>query len=229
MITIVVPVGPDLVHKRYFQELLESIKEQTVLPSEVLLVDDMANLEKTKLNYGDLPITIHKNPWLSGCAHSNNFGVALAKNELVMFIGSDDKFFPNAVEDCLRAWEKYRDPLGYYWCDVEYNDGEQQAAACGGAMVTKTLWQRCGGFPIEASVGACDSILISIMLVHSDAGHLIHVESERPPYWTRRHQESITAKSGPMQGPIFTVRTYLTGAWKRPTWTEKTNRIKVQV
>lgn len=218
MITIVVPVGPDKNYRTWLQECLDSFKSQTVAPSEVLFIDDMADVESWGLDYGELPVTIHRNPWLSGCAHSLNFGVALAKNELVMLIGADDKLFPNAVEDCLKAWEKYQKPFGYYWCDVEYNDGEQQACACGAVMVTKKLWQRCGGFPIESSIGACDSILISIMLVHPEAGDLIHVESSRPPYWCRRHNGSITAKSGPMQGPIFTIRTYLTGAWQIPNW-----------
>ncbi len=218
MITLVIPVGPYPVYKRWMQECLDSIKAQTLAPSEVLFVDDMAGMETWGLDFGQLPVRIHKNPWLYGCPHSLNTGVALAKNELCLFAGSDDKLFPNAIEDCWRAWQKYKDPLGYYYCDVEYDDGEQQGCACGAAMVTRTLWRQNGGFPIESTVGAPDSTLISIMLVHNDAGHLIHVESRRPPYFHRRHMESLTAKSGPMQGPIFTVRTYLTGAWRKPEW-----------
>lgn len=222
MISIVVPVGPEPIHKKYLQELLDSIKEQTVAPSEVLLIDDMAHLEKCQFDFDGLPVRIHKNPWLSGCAHSLNFGVALAKNELVMFNGSDDRFFPNAVEDCLRAWDKNKqDPLGYYFCDVEYDNGEQQACACGAAMVTKALWDRCGGFPIETSCGAPDCCLISIFLVHPEAGKIIHVESGRPPYWCRRHPDSLTSHLTPMEGLI---RSYVPGVWKQPTWTDGRNR-----
>ncbi len=218
MITVVIPVGPDRVYRDYLQECIDSLKVQTIKADEVILIDDMADLRLWGLNFGDLPVKIYRNPWLSGCAHSFNFGIALAKNDLVLMLGSDDKLHPWAIEDCLRAWAKYRDPLGYYFCDVEYNDGETQACACNCAMVTKQLWRHCGGFPIQSTVGANDSILISILLGNRDAGHLIHVESKKPPFWYRRHQGTVTAKSGDMQGPIFAVRDILTRTWKQPQW-----------
>lgn len=223
MITIVIPVGPYPVYKKYFQDCLDSLKAQTVPFSEVLLIDDMANLETWKLDYGNLPVRIHKNPWLCGCPHSNNFGVALAKNELIMFLGSDDMARPWLCEDLTKAWEEHKDPLGYYHCDVEYNFpvGETQGCACGAAMVTKTLWKRCGGFPVESSVGASDSILISIFLVHDDAGHMYRVQSDRPPVYYRRHNESLTYKAAPWQGVIFQTRNLATELWTRPQWTKK--------
>ncbi len=223
MISIVIPVGPYPVYRKYFQECLDSLKAQTIPFSDVMLIDDMADLEKWDLDYGDLPITIHKNPWLAGCAHSLNFGVALAKNKLIMLLGSDDIAQPWLCEDLTKAWEEHKDSLGFYHCDVEYNIpvGETQGCACGAAMVTKKLWERSGGFPIESSVGATDSMFISMMLVHKDCGHMYRVKSERPPVYYRRHDESLTAKAGPWQGAIFTVRTILTRDWKAPEWSKK--------
>ncbi len=220
-----VPVGPNKVYKKYLQECLDSLKHQSIRPGEVILIDDMAGLEDWKLDFGDLNVKIHKNPWLCGCAHSFNFGVALAKHDLVIMLGSDDRLHPWAVEDCLKAWNEYQDPLGYYWCDVEYSDGETQAAACNCAMVHKKLWEHNGGFPIQSSVGACDSILLSIMIGNANrAGKLYHVKSDKPPFWYRRHMETVTAHSGDMQGPIFSVRDILTRTWERPAWTK--NRCK---
>lgn len=219
MITVAIPVGPDKVYKKYLQECLDSLKEQTIPPSEVLLIDDMAGLYGWKLDFGKLPVRVHQNLWLCGCAHSFNFGVALAKNNLVIMLGSDDKLHPWAVRDCIKAWEQHEDPLGYYWCDVEYSDGETQAAACNCAMVHKELWKHIGGFPIQSSVGACDSILLSIMIGNNGkAGNLYHVESEKPPFWYRRHNESVTGQSLHMQGPIFTIRHQLTTHWRKPQW-----------
>lgn len=220
MLTVTIPVGPDRVYREYLQECLDSLKHQSVPAKEVLLVDDMAHLEDWGLDYGSLPVRIHKNSWLCGCAHSFNFGVALARCELVLMLGSDDRLHPWAIEDCVRAWREHEDPLGYYYCDVEYSDGETQGCACNCAMVTKSLWRHCGGFPVQSSVGANDSILISILLGQEGrAGHLIHVESAKPPFWYRRHNGSVTGKSGDMQGPIFTVRDVLTRTWEKPTWT----------
>lgn len=213
------PVGPYEVYKRYFQECIDSLKTQIVPFDEVLLIDDMAHLEEWTIDYGNLPVHIHKNPWLSGVAHSLNFGVALAENDLVMFLGSDDRAQPWLCQDLHKAWEKHYHDLGFYHCDVEYDDGEQQGCACGAAMVTKKLWNNCGGFPIESSVGACDSMLISIFLVNNMAGTMYRVESHHPPIWYRRHMESLTGKSGPMQNPIFHIRNYLPTVWDRPKWT----------
>lgn len=219
MITIAIPVGPHPVYKRYMQECLDSLKAQTVPFTEVLLIDDMANLKAWGLDFGNLPVRIHENPWLCGCAHSLNFGVSLAKNDLVMFLSSDDVARPWLCEDLTRAWNKHQHILGYYHCDVEYDNGETQGCACGAAMVHKALWRRCGGFPIESSVGACDSMLISLFLVHPhESGSMYRVESHHPPVWYRRHMESLTAKSGPMQNPIFHIRSYLPTVWTRPEW-----------
>ena len=222
MISIVIPVGPYPVYKKYFQACLDSLKEQTVPFSEVMLVDDMADLEKWTLDYGDLPVRIHKNPWLAGCSMSLNFGVALAKNELIMLLGSDDYAQPWLCADLTKAWELHKDLLGFYHCDVEYNIpvGETQGCACGAAMVTKKLWERSGGFPPEASCGASDSIFISRMLVHKKAGNMWRVESERPPVYYRRHDESLTAKAGPWQGVIFATRNILTERWEAPEWSK---------
>jgi len=223
MISVVIPVGPQPVYRQYFQECLDSLKAQTTPFSDVMLIDDMADLDKWDLDYGKLPIRIHKNPWLAGCAHSINFGVALAKNELIMLLGSDDIAQPWLVEDLTKAWEAHKDPIGYYHCDVEYNIpvGETQGCACGAAMVTKGLWERSGGFPPESSVGATDTMFISIMLVHKDSGHMWRVESEKPPVYYRRHSESLTAKLGPWQGVIFETRNILARDWKAPEWSKK--------
>lgn len=219
MITVTIPVGPSRTYRKYLQECVDSVKTQNVPPSEVLIIDDMADVRHWGIDFGCLPVKIHENPWRCGPALSFNFGVALAENELVFMLGSDDRLHPWALEDCLRARKKYRKAYGYYWCDVEYSDGETQACACNAAMVTKKLWERSGGFPPESSVGACDTILLSIMIGNGrKTGDLIHVPSELPPYWYRRHNRTVTAQSGDMQGPIFTVRDVLTRTWKRPRW-----------
>lgn len=169
------------------------------------------------------PITLWKTPWLSGVAHAFNFGVGLARHDLVLMLGSDDRLEPWCLEDCLKTYEDHQDPLGYYYLDVQYSDGRQQRLACNAAMVTKALWRHNGGFPVESAVGAPDTILVSIMLAaKGEAGHLIHVESHAPPYWYRQHDQTDTvARSRPFFGAIKAVRDYYTEEavqWKKPAW-----------
>lgn len=214
MITVVIPVGTSAHCTRYLQECLDSLKEQSMRPTEIILVDDMAHLNKLKLDISGLNVIVHRNLWHSGQPHSVNYGIALSSNELIFMLNSDDKLKPWALEDCLSAWNKYKDELGYYWCDVEYSDtGEYQRCATSAAMVTKTLWKHIGGYPIESSIGMPDTILISILLKHKAAGNLYHVMSEKPPYWYRRHLESMTETTRKYKGIIQDLREIIINDW----------------
>jgi len=212
----VIPVGPNKVYRKYLQECLDSIKEQIVPPDEVILIDDMADILSWGLDYSGLPVRLYENAWLCGCAHSFNFGVASADNELVIMLGSDDKLYPWAVKDALAAWERYKDPLGYYFFEIEYSDtGETQAAANNCAMVTKSLWKHTGGFPIGSDTGPCDHIFLSIMLAHK-IGNIYRIESEKPAYWYRRHQDSLTNHCIP--NAAWYVEQYYNEFYKLPEW-----------
>ncbi|GAG14074.1 unnamed protein product, partial [marine sediment metagenome] len=83
-ITVTIPVGPELHHRRWLDECLDSITGQTVPPDEVLLIDDMAGLP----SYRKRGYRVWRSPWLLGTAHAFNFGVALAAHELVIMLGS---------------------------------------------------------------------------------------------------------------------------------------------
>ena len=230
MISVVVPIGPNPVYRQYIHDCLKSISEQTSKPTEVVIVDDQAHLthEELKsfmfiLSNGGIHLVHYKTPWLSGVAHAFNFGVALAHNELVFMLGSDDTLRPWCLMDCMNTYNKINDPKGYYYVDVQYSDtGETQNLACHAAMVTKHLWQLNGGFPVESALGAPDTILISIMLgAKGKAGHLHRVESDQPPYLYRRHNLTDTASRGSRyHGPLIDVRNTLTATWQPPTWVD---------
>lgn len=228
MISVVVPIGPNPVYREYLHECIASIVAQTHRPDELMIVDDQAHLipeEKKAIEYRcsqkGIPVNYFETPWLSGVAHAFNFGIALARHEFVFMMGSDDTMRPWCLEDCVKTINQKPDPLGYYYTDVQYSDtGDIQSLACHAAMVTKRLWCLNGGFPVEAAVGAPDTILISIMLgAKGKAGHLIHVESERPPYLYRRHPQTDTAsRGGRYNKELYTIRNTLTEVWERPKW-----------
>lgn len=199
-ITITIPVGPFPSNKRWLKECLESINNQIVMPREVLLIDDGAGLKDV---YG---VRIWKTPWRSGVAHAFNYGVALAENDLVIMLGSDDKLMIQAIERAWQTWEMIHDPLGYYGFLVEYSDGKQQAIPCNGAMVHKDLWALTGGFPIEAAIGACDTWLLSAMYAAKGRYGNIYPIDTIPLYWYRDHPETDTAKRGEMWPLVETGR-----------------------
>lgn len=211
-VTVVVPVGPNPGNKKYLKECLDSVRAQTKSASEILVIDDMARLTQEEVG---ADVVLWKSPWRLGVAHAFNFGAMLAKNDLAVLLGSDDKLMPWCLEDAVKAYRKD----GYYWFDVQYSDGRQQALPCNGAMVTKGFMRQSGGFPIEAEVGACDTMLMSILLKHPEAGTTYHVASSQPPYWYRVHDETDTGTRGPWQGVITQTRDILTRTWKRPAWT----------
>lgn len=215
MITVVIPVGPYPANKRWLEEALLSVKKQTHKPDEILLIDDMADLSDVYL--GSI-CTVWRSPWRLGVAHAFNFGVALARNDLVFLMGSDDTLEPTCLERCYKEWQSNNKQDAYYYTGITYmDDDEKQDLACGYALVTKGLWRKTGGFPVESAVGAPDAAFISILMVHH-TGSLIKVAGGAPLVNYRRHNESDTAGRGPWQGAILETRDVLTSTWKKPEW-----------
>ena len=210
MISIAIPVGPHPSNTRWLNECLASIAEQTMPADDVLLIDDGAGLDMDSLP--PLPgLRIWRTPWRSGVAHGFNFGVALAKHDLVIMLGSDDRLMPDAVAECWRTWQQIHDPHGYYYLPVLYHDGRVQHVPCNAAMVHKGLWELTGGFPIEGAVGACDALLMNKMQVaNGRLGTLYPVGvEEHPLYWYRAHDETDTNVRRKWHGVVAVIRNML--------------------
>lgn len=238
-VTVVIPVGPNPSNKKWLKECLDSVLAQTVQPNEILIIDDQANLKHSDIgDYGhesywesswfetvfiwpDHPdLRIWRTPWLSGIPHAFNFGIALARNELVIMLGSDDWLEPEAVEKLIETYNRNSRRDGYYGFTIRYSDnGELQDLPNNCAGVTKGLWNLTGGFPPESEIGACDSIFISMLMANHP--HVFWpVALGYPLYNYRRHNDSDTGtRSVAYQGPISVVRDIFTREWKKPTWT----------
>ncbi len=226
-ISVVIPVGPAQHHVQWLYEALESLWDQEgATPTEIVLVDDQNHLDHVYWRdcLRKLPsanVTYLPTPWLSGVAHSFNFGIARANNELVIMMGSDDKLHPDCLEMAWASWRKHQHPLGYYWFEVEYSTGETQALPCHAAMVTKSLWKQTGGFPPESAVGAPDSIFMNNMLIQKGAaGTPIRVEGPNPLYWWRVHPDQETkVQTARYSGAIAAVKDAYAAHWRKPEWT----------
>lgn len=243
MISVCIPVGPHAWYKTYLAEALESIMAQTMLPHDVVLIDDMAGLTVEDLKplirepsdgavasvvecaEGRFPIRVmHEGhefarvwraPWRLGIPAAPNVGIALGQADLVFQLSCDDRLLPTCIEECWHEWERQRDPLGYYWVSVEYSTGELQRLPCGHAMVPRLLWQHTGGFPPESGVGACDCAFISMLLTQgARAGTLYEVAGGVPLYWHREHELQYTKHQRAHPASIIDVRKVFGDEWE---------------
>lgn len=219
-VSVVIPVGPEPHHARWLPEAIQSVRDQTYLVDEILIVDDMHGIDAGSLGRG---VTIWKAPWRMGVAHAFNAGVGLAAHELVFLLGADDTLYPQCIERCVQSYLSpfpLRDQT-YYAVPVQYSDnrrdGSPQRVPCGAAMVTKSLWRHTGGFPVESASGASDAALLSILMANTDAGR-IEMVGDEALYRYRAHDESETACSQRWQGVILETRRLVTETWTPPRW-----------
>lgn len=222
MISVIVPVGPNPKYREYLPGCLQSIVEQMETGDELLIVDDRADLEAEFFAPIPIPEGAHlyyaKNDWWLGCAASWNIGVGLASNENCILMGSDDKLLPKCLEACREVIQQPNyDPYGYYnlGCWV----GEQNelvTAFNNAAMVSKKLWTRIKGFPVESGIGAPDALVISCLMAHASQ-HLHQIRDGAPLVWVRTGDHQDTRRTGGYFGEIISIRHRVTESFK---WVE---------
>jgi len=90
------------------REALLSIRNQTVKPTEVLLVDDHSTPEnQAKLRELSDLATIINTPKNLGLAGARNFGAQQAKSEWLAFLDDDDSYLPDKQERQIRYLEAH--------------------------------------------------------------------------------------------------------------------------
>lgn len=237
-VSVAIPIGPYAVYKKWLAECLASVQAQTLLPSEVLLIDDMANVMLEDLgNFADELYwgSVHpeigvlrreeKNigrvwraPWRLGDLTAFNCCVGLAQNDLVFLLSCDDMLRPKCLEYCVAEWERNDRKDAFYYVGAHYMGDEwpDQNLAFGNAMVTKGLWRLTGGLPIEAASGAGDQAHISILMANFP-DRIIRV-SEEVLYDYRVHGETVTSRLGTWCGAVEETRKIILSTWKPPEW-----------
>lgn len=193
-ITVVVPVGNLPRHAEFLGECINSVVPQLEADDQLLILDNGTGLRAPLdlSQYGN-GFDVHVMPWAAGIAVGYNTGIALAKNELCFMLGSDDKLSLDCLRHCRGAWESHGKAHGWYYVGVQYSDGHEQNCACMAAMVTKTLWQKLGGFELGSDYGfnslnlptrSCEIVALSKMLINPSIGEQIRV-SDWLLYWVR--------------------------------------------
>jgi glycosyltransferase involved in cell wall biosynthesis len=104
--------------REQIEECIQSIKDQTVQPGEIIFVDDHSDSPYVP---GDcLSIILPKN---MGVAYARNIGVRMSTSKLLLFVDADDKLAPDFIQQCgkhiLKADIVYPNIL--YFGNVERN------------------------------------------------------------------------------------------------------------
>jgi len=101
-------------------ELFESILRQTIMPLEVIVVDDTPTNEIKALceDYGvkfkllDIELAYLKNSRERSITIARNIGARMAKGGIIMFFDSDVVLNPDYMENILNAFQNYPNALG---------------------------------------------------------------------------------------------------------------------
>lgn len=228
-VSVVIPVGPYEANKQWLTPCVESLGEQTIKPDEIVIVDDGARLNDGWLadwfhpEFGFLymlNVSYHAMPWRTGISHAFNYGIAWAKHECVIMLGSDDTLDRFAVQRALECYDEHGRRDAYYYFGLRYMDtGELQTVPCNAAMVTKGFWKLSGGFPIESAIGRGDQMLLSICLKHRLP--VYPIANGEPLYNYRRHDDAWTGYAGSYHHELMSIMDKLTANWEKPEWANR--------
>lgn len=191
-ISVVIPVGPKRHQSEYLIECLESVNAQTEKPDEIVIVDSSGVLLPGEMDCPCVSNIIHR-PVIttppSDIADAFNVGLSEARNELVFFLGSDDKLMPNCMELCYQKWQHLQQPLGWYFVGLEYSNGFSQNTPCLAAMVTKTLFRVAGPLARNGThtYPGCEIEYISRMILANGKFGATYRVSDEVLYWHRIH------------------------------------------
>lgn len=220
---VVIPVGPEEHHGQWLDEAIGSLILQRRPVDHLVIVDDMhgRGLERRACPANVRTMEIYRPPWRLGVGHAFNHGVArafAAGCDIALMMGADDRLEELVVERAAQAFEIKERADAYYWFDVVYQDGTEQALPCNNAAVTPGFMRMTGGLPVDASSGAMDSALISALLVHMPE-LLIRVPGEGGArFWSRQHPQQETARMNRYMAANDVIRDVFTRNFTPPQW-----------
>lgn len=137
------------------EECITSILAQTVLPREIIFVDDGSNLRPT--HKACLSIVLNKN---RGVAFARDIGVKMSKGELILFVDADDKLAPDFIQQCGKVIAKsdivYPDLLLFGEVQNQLIENPKRLGARDllahkmsipvTSMMRRTVYEKLGGF-----------------------------------------------------------------------------------
>jgi len=131
-----------------------------------------------------------RNPCNLGFTAAFNLGMALAENELVVYLAADDRLMPTAVERAVQTYLASDKKDAWYAFTYELSNSDVCAIPNNIAMITKGLWRKVGGYPPAGFVGP-DALVLSCLIAHAPE-LIVKVDEGNPLYWIRDHPEQET-------------------------------------
>ena len=85
---------------------IESISSQTVVPREIIVIDDASGLQfELPSHCGDeIALRLIRETVNRGAAWCRNRGIEEATGDLIAFLDADDRWLPNKLERCIAAF-----------------------------------------------------------------------------------------------------------------------------
>lgn len=102
-------------HAPYLREMLNSVLAQTYKNFEVVVVDDASPdnsleiLNEYAEKFENFRVYTHENQVNKGISMTLNLAIEKAKGNYIVFVGSDDVLYPDALENQIREFEKNSD------------------------------------------------------------------------------------------------------------------------
>lgn len=106
--------------KKYLQEAIESVINQSMKPMELLIIDDgstdgsVDDLHEIKTSF---PIRIVKQK-NAGQSQARNHGISLSKGDFIALLDQDDYWYPNHLERLAKEFED-NDVMGWSYSNVD--------------------------------------------------------------------------------------------------------------
>jgi glycosyltransferase involved in cell wall biosynthesis len=106
LVTVLIPT----IHRyAYLRKLLDQLRQQTITPLEIIIVDQTpvaTRDRKITQDFQDLPLRYF---WLEspGQCSSRNLGLQETKGEYVLFLDDDDEVLPNLIESHLSSLKRF--------------------------------------------------------------------------------------------------------------------------
>lgn len=108
---------------RFLKDAIDSALNQTYGNTEVIVVDDGStdNSSEIMASFGNRIKAVFKEN--GGQASAFNAGFSISKGDIIIFLDSDDRLCPNAVEEVVRIWHPGISKVHYrlQWMDAEGN------------------------------------------------------------------------------------------------------------
>ena len=108
-ISIIIPVYNV---ENYVSETLDSVKNQTSLPDEVIVINDGSTDNSFNIikNYSDLKCFKIFETKNQGLGLTRNYGISLAKSDYIYFLDSDDIIENNFIYEMRKLINQYKNP-----------------------------------------------------------------------------------------------------------------------